>query len=88
LTAVIAARTGPRFPVVAGASSAAADMLLIAVSNGPGLLAAGVLLAGTSAGFAYGPFSDAVVSLIPEWEQARTYAVIPPDTTAWITDSS
>jgi predicted MFS family arabinose efflux permease len=76
LTAVIAARTGLRLPVVAGASSAAAGMLLIAVSNGPRLLAAGVLLAGTSADFAYTPFSDAVVRLIPEGKQARTYAVI------------
>jgi predicted MFS family arabinose efflux permease len=76
LTAFFAASTGPRLPVVAGAISAAAGMLLIALSEGPVLLAAGVVLAGTSPGFAYAPFSDAVVRLIPEEKQGRTYAVI------------
>lgn len=76
LTAAVAARTGPRLPVVAGALSAAAGMLLVAVSEGPVLLAAGVILAGTSPGFAYAPFSDAVVRLIPEEKQSRTYAII------------
>lgn len=76
VTATIAARTGPRLPVVVGALAAAAGMLLISVSEGPGLLAAGVVLAGTSPGFAYAPFSDAVVRLIPEREQSRTYAII------------
>lgn len=76
LTAAMAARTGPRLPVVVGSLCAAAGMLLISVSEGPGLLAAGVVLAGTSPGFAYAPFSDAVVRLIPENERDRTYAVI------------
>lgn len=76
LTAVVAARTGPRLPVVLGALSAAAGMLLIAVSEGPVLLTMGVTLAGTSPGFAYAPFSDAVVRLIPGEKQSRTYAVI------------
>lgn len=76
VTAAVAARTGPRLPVVTGALCAAAGMLLIALSSGPGLLAAGVVLAGTSPGFAYAPFSDAVVRLIPEQRQGRTYAII------------
>ena len=76
LTAATAARTGPRLPVVVGALSAAAGMVLIAVSSGPLLLAAGVILAGTSPGFAYAPFSDAVVRLISGERQSRTYAII------------
>lgn len=76
LTAAVAARTGPRLPVVAGALSAAAGMGLIAFSDGPALLAMGVILAGTSPGFAYSPFSDAVVRLISEEKQSRTYAII------------
>lgn len=76
LTAIVAARTGPRLPVVAGALSAAAGMLLISISTGPLLLATGVVLAGTSPGFAYAPFSDAVVRLISEEKQSRTYAII------------
>ncbi len=76
LTAVFAARTGPRLPVVAGAFSAMAGMLFIAISEGPIPLAFGVILAGTSPGFAYAPFSDAVVRLIPEDKQGRTYAII------------
>lgn len=76
LTAVISARTGPRLPVVTGALSATVGMVLIAFSAGPGLLAAGVVLAGMSPGFAYAPFSDAVVRLIPQERQGRTYAII------------
>lgn len=76
VTAAIAARTGPRLPVVTGALCAAAGMLLIAFSNGPGLLAAGVMLAGMSPGFAYAPFSDAAVRLIHVERQGRTYAII------------
>lgn len=76
ITAAITARTGPRLPVMVGALSAAVGMLLIALSSGPGLLAAGVLLAGMSPGFAYAPFSDAVVRLISAEKQGRTYAII------------
>lgn len=76
LTAAVAARTGPRLPVVTGALCAAAGMLLISFSSGPGILAVGVVLAGTSPGFAYAPFSDAVVQLIPVERQGRTYAII------------
>lgn len=76
ITGAIASRTGPRLPVMAGALSAAVGMLFIALSSGPGLLAVGVLLAGMSPGFAYAPFSDAVVRLIAVEKQGRTYAII------------
>lgn len=76
VTAATAAVTGPRLPVVIGALSAACGMLLIGLSAGPWSLAAGVILAGTSPGFAYTPFSDAIVRLIPEHQQSRTYAII------------
>lgn len=76
VTAAMAARTGPRLPVVIGSLCAAAGMLLISFSDNLVFLAAGVILAGTSPGFAYAPFSDAVVRLIPENERARTYAII------------
>lgn len=76
VTAATAAVTGPRLPVVIGALSAACGMLLIGLSAGPWSLAAGVILAGTSPGFAYTPFSDAIVRLIPEHQQSRTYTII------------
>lgn len=76
ITAATAAVTGPRLPVVIGTLSAAAGMLMISASSGPWALAAGVILAGTSPGFAYTPFSDAVVRLIPDSQQSRTYAII------------
>lgn len=76
VTAATAAVTGPRLPVVIGALSAAFGMSLIGLSSGPWSLAAGVIMAGTSPGFAYTPFSDAIVRLIPEHQQSRTYAII------------
>ncbi|WP_189056781.1 MFS transporter [Longimycelium tulufanense] len=76
VTAVIAARTGPRLPVVIGAVTAAGGMLLIGLSHSTELLALGVILAGASPGWAYTPFSDAVVRLVPRKAQDRTYAII------------
>lgn len=76
ITAAAAAVTGPKLPVVVGTLSAACGMLMISFSSGTWMLAAGVVLAGTSPGFAYTPFSDAVVRLIPQHQQSRTYAII------------
>lgn len=76
LVSCIAARTGPRTPVVLGCLCASAGMLLVGISTGPAMLAAGVLIAGAGGGLAYPPFSDAVTQLLPAQHQAGSLAAI------------
>lgn len=47
---LLAARTGPRLPVLAGLLSAGVGTALVALSPNPAVLAVGVVLAGTGAG--------------------------------------
>lgn len=53
-------RKGPRAPVALGLLAASIGMALIALAQGVTTLALGVFLAGSSAGFAWTPFNDAV----------------------------
>jgi MFS family permease len=48
---LLATRTGPRLPVMAGLLSAGVGTALAALSPNPAILAAGVVLAGTGAGW-------------------------------------
>lgn len=81
LTGFLAGRTGPRFPVVMGAVCAGAGMFLIATAPGPLPLVAGVVLAGSSSGFCWAPFSDAVAILVQEERQGRVLSVVSTGTT-------
>ncbi|MTI84453.1 MAG: YbfB/YjiJ family MFS transporter [Firmicutes bacterium] len=76
LGSVISGVVGPRLPVVLGGLAAAGGMSIMAFSQGPLELAIGVILAGASPGLAYPPLSDAIMRLIVEPKQNRTYAVI------------
>lgn len=75
---------GPRLPVVLGGSSATAGMTLISQAADPWILAFGVFLAGTSPGLAYPPLSDAVMRLIAQPLQNRTYAIINSGTSVGV----
>ncbi|MGM0433300.1 MAG: MFS transporter [Pseudomonadota bacterium] len=75
---------GPRLPIILGGLGAATGMALIAASQGPWLLGIGVMLAGTSPGLAYPPLSDAVMRLIREPQQNRTYAIINAGTSVGV----
>lgn len=81
LTGVLAARVGPRALVVAGALLAAAGMAVIAVAPNAAILTAGVLIASSSAGWTWAPFSDAVARMAPPDRHSRTLAVISTGTT-------
>jgi predicted MFS family arabinose efflux permease len=76
VTGLLAARLGPRVPVVAGCLLLAAGAAVTASAPGPMLLAVGVIAAGTSAGGAWGPFSDAVAKQVPLSGERRALALV------------
>jgi len=80
VASVIAARVEPRLPVVVGGLSATAGMLLIATAHTVWLLAAGVVVAGASAGWAYPPLSDAVARLVRTNGQSQAVSAISAGT--------
>lgn len=65
LVGVLSARLGPRPLVVTAGLSAAAGTALVACATGPVGVVAGLTLAGTSPGWAWAPFSDAVDRVVP-----------------------
>ena len=73
-------RTGPRLPIALATASAVGGMLLIAAAQDAGGLAAGVLLAGASAGFAYPPYADVVAGGVPVARQSTVWATISSGT--------
>ena len=75
-TGVIEARFGPRLPVVAGCVLLAVGAVLVATAGSTVPLAVGVILAGTSAGGAWAPFSDAVAARVPRGRQRRALALV------------
>jgi len=76
VSSVISARTGPRLPVVTGGLSAVVGMLFVGIAESPLVLAVGVVLAGSGAGWAYPPMPDAVSRLVSEENRGRTLAAI------------
>lgn len=81
VTGALVARVGPRLPVVAGGLSAAVGMLMIALAPSTPVLVAGVLLAATSPGWSWAPFSDAVARMVDPQSRGRTLSVITTGTT-------
>ena len=81
---LLAARTGPRLPVSIGLVSAGVGMGLVALSPGPAFLAAGVVLAGTGAGWSWAPYNDAVGWAVSGSARDRVLSVISTGTTLGI----
>jgi predicted MFS family arabinose efflux permease len=77
--AALARRMGPRRMVILGGACAATGMLLAGLSQGPLLLALGILVGGASSALVFPPFSDAV-SLIPDAARGRTLAAVTSGT--------
>jgi predicted MFS family arabinose efflux permease len=78
---LLAARTGPRLPVLAGLLSTGVGTALVALSPNPAVLAAGVVLAGTGAGWSWAPYNDAVGRAVPASSRDRVLSVISTGTT-------
>ncbi|MGH8877564.1 MAG: MFS transporter [Stackebrandtia sp.] len=77
---IFSQRLGPRTLVVLGGASAAVGMAAVALADGPLLLVAGLVLAGTSPGWAWAPYSDAVDRLVPVGKRERVLGLIPSGT--------
>lgn len=80
-TGFLVGRTGPRFPVVIGATAAGIGMLSISFSWGVVPLAVGAILAGSSPGFCWAPFSDVVKMVVEKERRSRVLSVISTGTT-------
>lgn len=78
---LLAARAGPRLPVLAGLLSAGVGMALVGLSPNPAVLAAGVVLAGTGAGWSWAPYNDAVSRSVPASSGDRVLSIISTGTT-------
>lgn len=78
---LFAARVGPRLPVMIGLLSAGVGMALVALSSNAMMLAAGVILAGTSAGWSWAPYNDAVEQGVFPHSRNRTLSIISTGTT-------
>lgn len=85
LTGFLVGRTGPGLPVVTGAVCAGAGMLLISFSWGVVPLAVGAIVAGSSPGFCWAPFSDAVAMLVEKERRNRVLSVVSTGTTFGLT---
>ncbi len=81
---VLAERFGPRLPAAAAAFCAAAGLLLLALSFSPGMLAAGLFIAGLSSGLASPSLAAAVSRVIAESRQPLVNTIINAGTGAGI----
>ncbi|MEV0704556.1 MFS transporter [Saccharopolyspora sp. NPDC050389] len=80
LVGVLATRLGPRPLIITAGVSAAVGMALVATAPGPTALVAGLILAGTSSGWVWAPYSDAVPRLVPDSRRERLLAALPTGT--------
>ncbi len=77
-------RTGPEVPVLSGLAAATAGLGLVAGAPGVTVLAAGVFLAASSAGFAWTPFNDAVHREIRDIDRPAALSEISTGTSVGI----
>lgn len=84
LTAWLGTRIGQRAPVVAGALSAAAGFTVVAWAPGSAALAAGIALAGASAGFCWAPFNDAAERVVPPAARPGALSAVSTGTTTGV----
>ncbi len=81
---LLASRVGPLPLITAGLVSAALGMTLVAFAPSAPMLAAGVVLAGSSAGWTWAPYNDAAKQLVAERRRGRVLSVVSTGTTVGI----
>lgn len=82
---VLVTRLGPRPLVVIGGLSAAGGMGLVACAGGPVTLTTGLVLAGTSPGWVWAPYSDAVDRVLAPHLRERAMGAIATGTAFAVT---
>lgn len=80
LAGVLAGRLGPRPLIVASGVAATTGLALVAFAPNLAVLVIGLLLAGTSSGWSWAPYSDAVRELVVEHRRDRVLAIVPNGT--------
>ena len=75
------AKLGPRPLVVLGGLAAASGMFLVSFASSVAALSAGVILAGTSAGWSWAPYNDAADRMVPPRLQGRVLSIVSTGTT-------
>lgn len=73
-------RKGPRMPVLAGLLIASTGMAVVAVAPDPAILSLGVLLAVSSAGFAWTPFNNAVHRQVADMWRPGAFSLVSTGT--------
>ncbi|MEQ8405041.1 MAG: MFS transporter [Oceanicaulis sp.] len=81
---ILAVRISPRTPVLAGLAAAALGMAVISAAQGPLTLAAGAVLALSSAGLSWAPFNTAVHRALNDQRRPGALSVVSTGTTAGI----
>jgi predicted MFS family arabinose efflux permease len=84
VSSIFAARVGPRFMVVTTGTVAVAGMALVAAAPTAWVLAAGVLIAGSSSGLVSPPMGDAVAKTIVHDKQDRANTLINSGTSVGV----
>jgi predicted MFS family arabinose efflux permease len=83
-TALLVGRLGPRLLVAAGGVSATVGMLLVALASNQAMLAAGVCVAGMTAGFCWSPYNDLAGQTVRAESRARVLSAVSTGTTLGI----
>jgi predicted MFS family arabinose efflux permease len=81
LSGLLAIRLGPRPLVVTGGLAAASGMALVAGSSGMPMLAVGVALAASSAGFCWVPYNTAANRAVSDHLSGRVLSIVSTGTT-------
>lgn len=76
----LAARFGSRAPTTVGGICGALGAVIVTLAQTPGLLAVGVVLAGSAGGLVWAPYSDIVTRSVPLRQQPRALAIITTGT--------
>lgn len=81
ITGFMSMRLGPRASVITGSLAAASGMALVAEASSVNMLAAGVILAASSAGFCWVPYNNAVERAVSENLRGRVLSIVSTGTT-------
>lgn len=80
LVGTLISRLGPRLMILSAGASAAAGMTLVAVTDSVAVMTVGIVLAGTSAGWVWAPYSEVTPSMLAPARAERALAIIASGT--------